>query len=70
MQIPDRSDSGSSRNREAMNADLWSGGRLNTPESSDSCVGVDDFETWPSAGSMSMVESLSDRLLVSSEPPE
>jgi hypothetical protein len=45
MQIPYRSDSGSSCNREAMKADLWVGGKLSTPESIDSKEGVDDFET-------------------------
>ena len=45
MQIPYRSESGSSCNKEAMKADLWAGGRPSTPESIDSRVGVDDFET-------------------------
>ena len=45
MQIPYRSDSGSSCSREAMKADLWAGGRPRTPESIDSKLGVDDFET-------------------------
>lgn len=45
MQIPYRSDSGNNLNRDVMKADLWAGGRLSTPESIDSGVGVDDFET-------------------------
>lgn len=45
MQIPYRSDSGNNLNRDVMKADLWAGGRLNTPESIDSGVVVDDFET-------------------------
>lgn len=45
MQIPYRSESGSSCNKDDMKADLWAGGRPSTPESIDSRVGVDDFET-------------------------
>jgi len=65
--VPYFSDSGRCNSREDIRADLSSGGRLRTVERMESTEGLSPRGSWTSS---CMLESLSEMLRVSSEPPE